>query len=49
MSRLNQYAQVEFRAHSFHWNAIAVVYGYGNQCNCIAMNLMSTALWVFAC
>ena len=31
VSRLNQYAQVEFRAHSFHWNAIAVVYGYGHS------------------
>ena len=31
VSQLNQYAQVEFRAHSFHWNAIAVVYGYGHS------------------
>ena len=30
-SRLNQYAQVEFRAHPFHWNAIAVVFGYGHS------------------
>ena len=27
VSRLNQYAEVEFGAHPFHWNAIAVVYG----------------------
>ena len=31
VSRLNQYAQVEFRAHPFHWNAIAVVYGYDHS------------------
>ena len=31
VSRLNQYAQVEFRAHPFQWNAIAVVYGYGHS------------------
>ena len=31
VSRLNQYAQVEFRVHPFHWNAIAVVYGYGHS------------------
>ena len=31
VSRLNKYAQVEFRAHSFYWNAIAVVYGYGHS------------------
>ena len=31
VSRLNQYAQVEFRAHPFHWNAIAVGYGYGHS------------------
>ena len=31
VSRLNQYAQVQFRAHPFHWNAIAVVYGYGHS------------------
>ena len=48
--RLNQYAQIEFRAHPFHWNAIAVVYGMAiHQCNCIAMNMMSTAFRAFAC
>ena len=31
LSRLNQYAQVEFCAHPFHWNAIAVVYVYGHS------------------
>ena len=31
VSRLNQYAQVEFRAHPFHWKAIAVVYGCGHS------------------
>ena len=31
VSRLNQYSQVEFRAHPFHWNAIAVVYGCGHS------------------
>ena len=31
VSRLNEYAQVEFRAHPLHWNAIAVVYGYGRS------------------
>ena len=31
VSRLNQYAQVKFSAHPFHWNAIAVVYGYGHS------------------
>ena len=31
VSGLNQYAQVEFRAHPFHWNATAVVYGYGHS------------------
>ena len=29
--RLNQYAKVEFRAHRFNSNAIAVVYGYGHS------------------
>ena len=31
LSRLNEYAQVEFRAHPFHWNAVAIVYGYGHS------------------
>ena len=31
VSRLNEYAQVEICAHPFHWNAIAVVYGYGHS------------------
>ena len=31
VSRLNQYAQVKFRANPFHWNAIAIVYGYGHS------------------
>ena len=31
VSRLNEYAQVEFRAHLFHWNAIGVVYGDGHS------------------
>ena len=31
VSRLNQYAQVEFRAHPFRLNAMAVVYGYGHS------------------
>ena len=31
LSRLKRYAQVEFGAHPFHWNAKAVVYGYGHS------------------
>ena len=31
VSGLNQYARVEFRPHPFHWNTIAVVYGYGHS------------------
>ena len=31
VTRFNQYARVEFRAHPFHWNAIAVVDAYGHS------------------
>ena len=50
VSRLNQYAQVEFPAHPFHWNAIAVVYGYRHS----PMQLHyhehdEHRFWAFAC
>ena len=52
VSRLNEYAQVKFRAHPFHWNAIAVVYGYGYsqmQSHCHEHASNSIAFRAFAC